>query len=232
MNKPEKIKNKISRRPKTVLLFSISIVCLVLILSACTCPKLSYTGKYALDIITLKNTHVRTADNPAWAKKMDLPGLDNLHKVSDSLYRGAQPTEEGMKELKKLGIKTIVNFRSDHSDMDEIKSIEFHYEEIRMTASKPQIDDVVRFLHIVSDSNGSPVFIHCQHGSDRTGMMCAIYRIFIQDWSKEDAIEEMTEGGYGFHSIWTNLADFIRELNVEEIKQKTDPTVILGKDIF
>lgn len=230
MKNPEKTKNKITRRPKTILIFSVSIICLTLILSACTCPKLSYTGKYALDIITFKNTHVRATDNPAWAQKIELTGLPNLHKVSDGFYRGAQPTKEGMKELKKMGVKTIINFRSDHSDLDELKNTEIRYEEIRMEASKPQKDDIVQFLKIVSDSNTSPVFVHCLHGSDRTGMMCAIYRIFIQDWNKEDAIEEMTKGGYGFHSIWTNLADFIRELNIEEIKQKAELTEIPNKN--
>jgi protein tyrosine/serine phosphatase len=208
------------KKQKTILMYSIIIVSLALILSACKCPSLTYTGKYALDIITLKNTHVRTIDNPAWANKMDLDGLPNLHKVSDMLYRGAQPTAEGIKELDKLGIKTIVNLRSDHSDLDDMKNSGIHYEEIRMTASNPKTDYVIRFLKIISDSNNAPVFVHCRQGADRTGMICAIYRIFFQGWNKEDAIEEMTEGGYGFHSIWTNLADFIRALNIEEIKQK------------
>lgn len=40
-----------------------------------------------------------------------------------------------------------------------------------------------------------------RHGSDRTGTMCALYRIAVQGWSKEDAIREMTAGGFGFHRI-------------------------------
>ena len=46
-----------------------------------------------------------------WAIKLERPGLPNLYKVNDGLYHGAQPTSEGVKELERLGIKTIVCLR-------------------------------------------------------------------------------------------------------------------------
>ena len=155
-----------------------------------------------------------------WAERIELPGLPNLHKVSDDLYRGAQPTAEGMKQLEKLGVKTVINLRFLHSDRDEIKDAGLTYEHINMTTWNTEDKDVVRFMQIATDSSRTPVFVHCQHGADRTGTMCAIYRITIQGWSKDEAIEEMTKGGFGFHSIWQNLPDYIRKLDVEEIKRR------------
>lgn len=96
------------------------------------------------------------------------PGLPNLHKVSPVLYRGAQPTAEGMRELKKLGIRTVVNLRWLHSDRDEIGDTGLAYEEISMKSWHPEDEDVARFLRIVTDPDRTPVFIHCQHGADRT----------------------------------------------------------------
>ena len=154
-----------------------------------------------------------------WAEPIELPGLPNLHKVSDNLYRGAQPTAEGMKQLEGLGVKTVVNLRSIHSDRDEIEDTGLTYKHIVMTTLNVEEKDVVRFLRIVTDRSLTPVFVHCQHGADRTGTMCAIYRIAVQSWSRESAIEEMTKGGFGFHSIWQNLPDYIRKLDVEEIKR-------------
>jgi len=154
-----------------------------------------------------------------WAERIELPGLPNLHKISDDLYRGAQPTAKGMKQLEKLGVKTIVNLRIIHSDSDEIKGTGLAYEHINMTTLNVEDKDVVRFLRIVTDSSRTPVFAHCQYGADRTGTMCAIYRIAAQGWSKENAIEEMTKGGFGFHSIWQNLPDYINKMNIVEIKQ-------------
>jgi tyrosine-protein phosphatase SIW14 len=156
-----------------------------------------------------------------WAERIELPGLPNFHKVSDDLYRGAQPSVEGMKQLEKIGVKTVVNLRYSHSDRDELQGTALAYKHIEMTAwGIPENEDILRFLQIVSDSNSLPVFVHCQYGADRTGTMCAVYRIIIQGWSKDEAIEEMTKGGFGYHSIWQNLPNYIRNINVQEIKQE------------
>ena len=164
------------------------------------------------------DTETNQTTNNKWAKSLELPGVPNLHKVSDDLYRGAQPNNEGMKQLEKLGIKTIINLRSIHSDRDEIKNTGLSYHHIHMTTWNPEKEDIVKFLKIITDSNNTPVFVHCQYGSDRTGMMCAIYRIVVEGWNKNEATEEMTKGGFGFHSIWKNLVDYIQNLNIDEIK--------------
>jgi protein tyrosine phosphatase (PTP) superfamily phosphohydrolase (DUF442 family) len=156
----------------------------------------------------------------AWAQPMTLAGVPNLHKVSNELYRSAQPTAQGMKNLKGLGIETVVSLRSFHSDMDEIGYTGLAYEHIYMKAWHPEEKEVVRFLQIVSNPRRTPVLVHCQHGSDRTGTMCAVYRIAVQGWSKQDAIEEMINGGYGFHGVWANIAPWINRLDIEGIKKK------------
>ena len=175
-----------------------------------------------LAICLLIFAHVGLAEErpEKWATPLELAGVPNLHKVSDELYRGAQPSAEGMQSLKDFGINTIINLRSIHSDRDEIGSLDLTYKHIRMTALTPDEKDILRFLHIVTDPANTPVFVHCQHGADRTGLMSAIYRIVIQGWTKADAIEEMTDGGFGFHRIFWNLVWFLENLDVEALKQK------------
>jgi hypothetical protein len=57
------------------------------------------------------------SDRPSnWAQPIDMAGVPNLHKISDVLYRSAQPTAEGMRNLKALGIETVINLRLAHSD--------------------------------------------------------------------------------------------------------------------
>jgi len=165
-------------------------------------------------------TYAAGATKRQWARKIKLAGVPNLHRVSGDLYRGAQPSEEGMKQLEKLGIKTVVNLRSFHSDRDEMKGTKLGYEHIYMKAWNAEDEELVRFLEIVSDPNRQPAFVHCQFGADRTGTMCAVYRIAVQGWSKDEAIEEMTKGGFGFHTIWANLVEYIRNLDIEKIKRK------------
>ena len=163
---------------------------------------------------------VAAAGKPDWAKPVEKEGLPNLHKVSDDLYRGAQPTKAGMRQLERMGIKTVVNLRSFNSDRDELTGTKLRYEHLWVKAWHPEDKEVVRFLQIVSDTNATPVFVHCQHGADRTGTMCAIYRVALQGWTKEQAIEEMTKGGFGYHSVWKNLIDYLTELDIPAIKNK------------
>jgi protein tyrosine/serine phosphatase len=169
--------------------------------------------------------NLAAADEPAtnrpvsWAQPIKLDGVPNLHKVSHSLYRSAQPALQGMQNLKRMGIETIVNLRSFHSDRDEIADTGLGYEHIYMKAWHPERKEVVRFLQIATNPKWTPVLVHCQHGADRTGTMCALYRIAVQGWTKKAALREMTEGGFGFHEVWENLPEWIQELDIDSIKK-------------
>ena len=154
-----------------------------------------------------------------WAQPIDRPGLPNLYKVDDHLYRGAQPTADGIGELKKMGIRTVINLRALHSDRDEIGDTEIGYVHIPMTAINAHNIHAIAFLQTLLDPTKAPVFVHCQHGADRTGTIVAVYRILIHDWTKKEALREMIRGGYGFHTVFEGLIKFIEDLDVEEIKR-------------
>ena len=172
-------------------------------------------------IVTASVTAGPQGVRPAqWAQPVALKGVPNLHKVSDRLYRSAQPTAEGMKNLKGMGIETIVSLRSFHSDRDEIGYTGLAYEHIYMKAWHPEEKEVVRFLQIVTNPGRMPVLVHCQHGADRTGTMCAVYRVAVQGWTKDEAIKEMLDGGFGFHGTWANLASWINKLDIEKIRKE------------
>jgi len=153
-----------------------------------------------------------------WAQPIEMDGVSNLFKLSDDLYRSGQPSTEGMANLEAIGIKTIVNLRSFSSDRDEIEDTNLEYVHIYMEAWHPEEEEAVEFLQIVTDPGRVPVLVHCNLGSDRTGTMCALYRIAVQDWSAEEAIQEMTQGGFGFNQVWTNLAMWVLMLDIDEIK--------------
>lgn len=155
-----------------------------------------------------------------WAQPVQLAGVPNLYRISDQLYRGEQPSPEGMENLKKLGVKTIINLRSFHSDRDEIAGAGLASEHIYMKPWHPEAADVVLFLKIVTDPKRTPALVHCHYGADRTGTVIAVYRIAVQGWSKAEAIREMTQGGFGVHSTWSNLPRWIEKLNIDDIKRQ------------
>lgn len=186
-------------------------------------PGCNHTAVFPLGL----NNNTRLTDNTAtsaWAQPMERLGLPNLHKVSDDLYRGAQPTAEGIAELKTLGVKTVINLRDGDTDRGVLEGSGLAYELIPMTAWRPHDDDVVQFLRVATDESRLPAFVHCRRGADRTGMMVAIYRIAVQGWEKEQAIAEMTQGGFRFNSGWQNLVQYVRDLDIDAIKRQADLT--------
>lgn len=156
--------------------------------------------------------------SPRWAAPVEVPGVPNLHRIDRNLYRSAQPTPEGMKNLEKMGIKTIVNLRSYNDDTSETRGTDLREIRIRMHAWDPDAREIVRVLRIIADESGGPYLVHCQHGADRTGMSVAMYRMVVQNWGRDEAIDEMRNGGYGFHSIWTGIVKFLENVDVEKIK--------------
>ena len=144
--------------------------------------------------------------------------LDNFHKVSDKLYRGAKQNAEGYKKLKEMGIKTVVNLRTSNKEEKIVKDAGLNYVFIPTKTSKLGDDTIEKFLEVVSKPENRPVFVHCYHGSDRTGAAVASYRIVFEDYTPEEAHKEMTSGKYGFHSMWKNIERYIKGLDKEKIE--------------
>ncbi len=152
----------------------------------------------------------RSVGSASWSSTVAAAGVPNLHRVDEGLFRSAQPTAEGMASLAALGIKTIVNLRHNHSDQSEIEGLPLVEKRICVNTWSIDADQARDFIRIATDEQSRPVLVHCQHGADRTGAMVALYRVLRHGWSDEDAIREMTGGGFGFHGIWMHLPDFVR----------------------
>jgi protein tyrosine phosphatase (PTP) superfamily phosphohydrolase (DUF442 family) len=155
-----------------------------------------------------------------WATAGQARHVRNFYQVAPGVFRGAQPDAQGFAELERMGIRTVINLRGLNSDRDELGHTRLAYRHIIFHTWHPEDEDVVEFLRIVTKPENQPVFFHCQHGSDRTGTMCAIYRMAVQGWSADQAIAEMTGGGYGFHPMWSNLLDYLRRLDVGRVKRE------------
>jgi protein tyrosine/serine phosphatase len=168
-------------------------------------------------ILTLcaHSVSLRAAD----AEKLSHAGLPNLHRIAPNLYRCAQPSADGFAAAEKLGIKTVINLRAFHNDKSIVVSTNLRLERIPFKTWRAQTEDMVRFLKIVANTNNGPFLVHCQHGADRTGTMVAVYRMAVQGWSKDAAINEMTKGGFGYHSVWKNLPKYIKSLDIAAVRR-------------
>jgi protein tyrosine/serine phosphatase len=148
----------------------------------------------------------------------DIPGLSNFAKVSDEVYRGAQPEPAGFLELKKMGIKTIVNLRANHSEEQWLKGLGFYYIQIPMEANNIGDAQAVAFLKVVTDPKYKPYFVHCQHGADRTGTMIALYRMYTLEWPRGKALGELSS--FEFHEYFINLRRYLKKVDLQVLGQK------------
>jgi protein tyrosine/serine phosphatase len=153
---------------------------------------------------------------PASAAQRGLPaqaGILNFGKINDNLYRGAQPDAPGIQSLKRLGVKTIINLRktNDVSKAEEAaaRTNGITFISVPMNGlGRPTAETVRQVLQII-DSTPSPVFIHCEHGCDRTGTIIACYRIMHDQWPSEAALVEAER--YGMSSLERGMKRFVRD---------------------
>ncbi|NDI87182.1 protein-tyrosine-phosphatase [Undibacterium sp. B2R-29] len=168
-------------------------------------------------------TEAATKTSPAvqrpqqWAQAVDTEA--NLFKVNDQFYRSAQIQAEQLPTLQALGIKTVVSLRAFHSDEQILKNSGIRMQRIGINTWDINDNNVILALRTLrSAQQQGPVLLHCQHGADRTGLITAMYRILYQSWTKEQALEELTQGGYGYHSMWKNIPDYLRRVDIEKIR--------------
>lgn len=153
------------------------------------------------------------------AKKVEIGQLQNLYQVSDSVYRSEQPSEQDFRELEKAGFKSVLNLRYLHKDTDVIKETKLKLYHVPMLATTMEESKFVKAMKILRDAP-KPILVHCQHGSDRTGAVIALYRILFQNMSKVEAIKELKSDNFGHHTAFFNIPTFIQDLNIKKIKAK------------
>ena len=153
-----------------------------------------------------------------------LPGLTNIGRVAPGILRGAQPKPEGYATLKAMGVKTVINLHTHHGEREAVGAVGMRYVEIPMNVWKDVDPAAVRkALSVMTDPANQPVFVHCSHGADRTGVVAAVYRMEIDGWSEAEAEAEME--AFGFHGFWSQLKEFVRRYPEEQkdIRVRNNP---------
>jgi tyrosine-protein phosphatase SIW14 len=138
--------------------------------------------------------------------------LPNFHAVTPVLLRGAAPTPEGLEVLQKMGVKTVIDLRiapkTVAKERAQLDKMGMHFLNLPMSGEPPTDAQIQTFMKTIADPAQQPVFVHCQHGADRTGTMIGIYREQVAGWPYDKTYKEMRK--YGFNSHWTKLSATVR----------------------
>lgn len=137
-----------------------------------------------------------TATKHTIARKLTLNGVRDFGEVTPTLYRGAQPTKEGFRNLAKMGINIVVDLRgSRESERQFVTKLGMQYVALPWRCFHPRDEPFARFLTLLRENPGKKVFVHCRVGDDRTGMNIAAYRMAEQGWTPLEARKEMEAYG-------------------------------------
>lgn len=138
--------------------------------------------------------------------------INQFDQVSHGIYRGGQPQDfQDYQLLKSVGVRTILNLRTTESDVNKERRIAddmgIEFKNIPISGFfAPSDKDIKSILNFMTDTHNQPVFVHCQYGQDRTGLVVGLYRVWFEGWSPKDAYAEMED--HGFKSILLGLTGY------------------------
>jgi protein tyrosine/serine phosphatase len=144
----------------------------------------------------------------------DLYEIPQFREVETGFHRGGRPTEKDFDELSRLGIRTVISLEA-HADVLAKESkwaaargmkLINHPMPWEAAIVDAEIDSILKDL---GDSDLRPVFLHCKHGEDRTGLLVGLYRVEHDKWSAQDAYDEMLKTD--FHPEYKYLDDYFRK---------------------
>lgn len=164
--------------------------------------------------------------------------IENFSMVSPGVYRGARPSEDGLRYLQSLGIRVVVNLQGgdpesflfgpiaewlepgeDPKNIAKEKALtkrlgmDFWHAPLNSFDAVSKHDEILidQTLEVMragslAGSQGA-VFVHCEHGRDRTGLVVALYRVKFEGWDPIDAYIEWTDHGHGWLLLLSDELD-------------------------
>ena len=159
--------------------------------------------------------------------------IDNFGQVSAAYYRGAKPDGRDYSDLAALGVKTVIDLTDDGSAEEPaaVRSQGMQFYRIPMTTHEtPSSEKVALFLKLVEAPANQPVYVHCQGGRHRTGVMTAVYRMTDEGWSADRAFTKMKQYNFGPDFLHAEFKNFVYAYH-PPVRTPTAPAAILATQI-
>src|SRR5512133_1663315 len=178
------------------------------------CVLISFAAIHSAQAGSTPSTIILSSEVHSSERLYNLPGLSNVGRVAPGVLRGAQPDKTGYATLKAMGVRTVIDMCTSENEKAPVEAAGMRAVAIpiEMTRNglKEKVDHVVALM---ADPANLPVYVHCRHGQDRTGIVVAAYRMKQQGWSLADTEAEMQ--AFGFNDVWVNFKKFIRQYGAQ-----------------
>jgi tyrosine-protein phosphatase SIW14 len=179
-------------------------------------------------------------------------GIINFHQVNPHLFRGSRlQSQDDAQTLSRLGIKMVIDLQGGDADGPIVQYVVPYFEagetqeEIALERSwveatgikfysrplgslwkvsdgdSKRIDEV---LALINNPANQPVYVHCAHGADRTGLVVALERVRFEGWKPIDAYDEMEANGHNLlHFAFTGELDEYFLQQVQKLYESSPP---------
>ncbi|MFH0977633.1 MAG: dual specificity protein phosphatase family protein [Spirochaetota bacterium] len=137
---------------------------------------------------------------------------DNFHVVTDGvIYRSKQlDAKEFTGYIKKYKIKSVLNLRGEHKnsdwyrdEMNVMEQYRVRHFDFRLSAVREVDPETLDKIMGIIKNAPKPVLIHCQGGSDRTGLVCAVWKYREENKEPEAAAEQLSLVYGHFPYLWS-----------------------------
>jgi len=146
------------------------------------------------------------------AHPVTFAGIPNFGEVTATLYRGAKPSQQGLAKLAHMHVAIVVDLRAsrNQAEASAVEKLGMQYVSIPSRCPFPRDQNFAQLLQLMRENTGKKMFVHCRLGTDRTGMAIAAYRMAQENWTAEEAMQEMQAFGFNaFHrAICPGLAEY------------------------
>ena len=125
-------------------------------------------------------------------------------QVDKGVWRGPRPTDYDAIRREFLSVISLEGLQEDAKEKIALNTVlvmsePITFDEIYIRGiTQVYLNAILQQVMIVP----KPVYVHCQHGEDRTGLVIAAYRVRQCGWTKEHAMEEARGHGYRW---WLNF---------------------------
>lgn len=169
--------------------------------------------------------------------------------IDGQLYRGARLTPESLSLLQTLGIRTVINLQGGdlnnpgmrtiirvwepgeileniESERTLVQDLGMQFMNIPINSlnrfTEQESGDVDRALAVMADPNAWPVYIHCEYGRDRTGLLIALFKVRYLGVDAGAAYQEWLAMGHTkLAQVFTHNLDRFFWTKIREWKRKS-----------
>ena len=120
--------------------------------------------------------------------------------IDDDTKTGRQPSDRAYAKAAESGFRSVLTLRAPDEaaklfrERLIVEKYHMRHFNIAFASGLPRMEQIDEFLRLVKDKTNHPMLINCAY-ADRVAAFMMIFRIAMQGWSEDRAVEEAVKSG-------------------------------------